>query len=93
MPSQSPMEPPMAESSPLIEGASIWVIVMWTVSEKERTMWLLSFVARFDISLVLVAKLWQGIGQFDKLLPVYKLFIFSRYPEMYLEGNVSETFR
>ena len=88
----------MAESSPLIDGASISVIVMCTVSEKERTMWLFSIVLRFDISLVLVAKVWHGIGQFDKLLPVYKLFIFSKYPEMYLEGNVSkkpvtETFR
>ena len=71
----------MAESSPLIDGASISVIVICTVSENERTMWLLSAVARFDISLVLVAKMLQGIGQFDNLLPLYKLFIFSRYPE------------
>ena len=78
IPSQSPMDPPIADSSSLSDGSSILVIVISTTSEKERTMWLFSAVARFDISLVLVAKVLQGIGQFDNLLPLYKLFTFSR---------------
>ena len=82
IPSQSPIEPPIAERSPLIDGVSISVIVICTVPEKERTMWLLSTVALFEIILVLVPKVVHGVGQADNLLPVYKLFILSWYPEM-----------
>ena len=82
IPSQSPIEPPIAERSPLTDGVSISVIVICTVPEKERTMWLLSTVALFEIILVLVPKVVHGIGHLDNLLPVYKLFILSWYPEM-----------
>ena len=76
------MDPPTAERSPLIDGFSISVIVICTVSEKVRTMLLFSAVARPEISLVLVPKVMHGIGQSDNLLPLYKLSTLSWYPEV-----------
>ena len=81
IPNQSPTDPPTAESSPLIDGVSISVIVICTVSEKVRTMLLFSSCfSRPEISLVLVPKVLHGIGQSDNLFPLYKLSTLLRYP-------------
>ena len=75
------MDPPIAESSSLTDGVSSSVIVVVTFSENARSMRPnRSFrIGRLEISLVVVLKVLQGMGQLDSVLPLYKFFTFSRY--------------
>ena len=79
-PSQSPMDPPIAESSSLTDGVSSSVIVIVTFSEKEKSIRPSGDEARFETRFDLVLKVVHGIGQLDNVLPLYKFFTFSRYP-------------
>ena len=74
------MDPPIAESSSLTDGVSSSVILIVTFSEKDRRMRPSGYDTRFEIILVVVLKVLQGMGQLDSVLPLYKFFTFSRYP-------------
>ena len=74
------MDPPIAESSSLTDGVSSSVMLIVTFSEKDRSMRPSGYDTRFEIILVAVLKVLQGMGQLDSLLPLYKFFTFSRYP-------------
>ena len=77
------MDPPIAESSSLTDGVSSSVMLIVTFSEKDRSMRPSGDDARFEIILVVVLKVLQGMGQLDNVLPRYKFFILSRYPAWY----------
>ena len=67
--------------SSLTDGVSSSVIVIVTFSEKDRSIRpnCSSLIGRFEIILVAVLKVLQGMGQLDSVLPLYKFLTFSRY--------------